>query len=373
MVRFSAVGDIMFGDHPLCVGFGTYSNFKGKSPDYPFNHIRSELSKADILFGNLESILSNKGLKVNNYKSIQMRGSPEQINGLANAGFKVLSLANNHSLQHGEEPFLDTLSLLKKNGIEYCGVNLENPLIGKPVVITGKDIKVAFLGYSLRPRQYFSDVPLYTEGRMRVIESDIAKIRKSVDFVFISLHWGEEFIENPSPEERKIARSIIDSGADLIIGHHPHVLRGIENYEHGVIVYSLGNFISDMVWDGPLRESLIFNCDLTKQGIKNIQLVPVYINNSYQPEIMEGREGNILLSKINRLSETLHNDNFISDENKNLEYQKDANEMLRLNRNKSQRYFVLNLYRYPFVILIQQLNTYLRNQLSRFYKKILTT
>ena len=124
-----------------------------------------------------------------------------------------------------------------------------------PVSITVAGVGLTFLGYSLRPRQYFTEEPLYAEGREDGILSDVRAARGESDVVIVSLHWGEEFIDRPSPDDVRLAHAIVDGGADLIIGHHPHVLRGVERRGRGWIVYSLGNFVCDMHWEEPLRET----------------------------------------------------------------------------------------------------------------------
>lgn len=365
-IRFSAVGDIAFGDHPLCIGFGAYSRFKSFPPVYPFENVLSQLKRADILFGNLECALLQEKLNDNGYDAVQMKGEARHIKGLAEAGFKVLNFANNHCMQHGEESFRGTVHLLEQNNINYCGVNYDNHLIGKPVIVESNAIKIAFLGYSLRPRQYFEHNPLYSEGNIEGIVQDVIDVKEKADFVIVSLHWGDEFIERPSPEEICIGRRLIDAGADLIIGHHPHVLRGIENYKQGLIIYSLGNFVCDMVWDNRLRESLIFSCDITKNGIENMELTPVFINDNFQPEIMADSNGKTLLQKVHRLSETLQAETLSDFDEKLKQYQADASDAQMLFRKKSHRFFMANIYRFQPQILLQQLMMYFRNRAKEF-------
>ncbi|MEF9427103.1 MAG: CapA family protein [Candidatus Mariimomonas ferrooxydans] len=368
-IKFSAVGDISLGDHPLCIGFGAYSKFKAVPPIYPFEKVLAQLKKAELLFGNLECALSKENLKANDYDSSQMRGDSRHIKGLVEAGFKVLNFANNHCMQHGTEPFLETVRLLEEYNINYCGVNLENHLKGSPSIIELNGIKVAFLGYSSRPRQYFSRNPLYSEGNINSIEKDIIDVKEKVDSVIVSLHWGDEFIEKPSPEEISMGRKLIDAGAGLIIGHHPHILRGIENYKHGVIIYSLGNFVCDMVWDRRLRESLIFCCDITKQGMENIELTPVFINDNYQPEIMDEDSGRALLLNVRKLSEDLNAETLSSFNKKLFNYQKEADDAQRLYRKKSHLFFISKIYKVSPIMPFRQIMTYVKNRANEFSKK----
>ncbi len=361
-LRFSAVGDISLGDHPLCAGIGAHSKFKNIDPNFPFQKIQSEFNKADVLFGNLECTLSTRGLEKNNYHSIQMRGQPEYITGLVNAGFDVLNLANNHSMQHGEDTFKETVDILSEHKINNCGSANNNKTQSIPGLVEKNNLKIAFLGYSLRPRQYFEQAPLYAEGSTAGIKNDIHRIKGEADIVIVSLHWGDEFIDHPSPEEVKLAYNIIDSGADLIIGHHPHVLRGIEKYNNGYIVYSLGNFVCDMSWDESLRQTMIFSCDLSSSGVDNIEYTPVYINNDFQPELLSGKDRELVLNKINQLSQSLASSSTDDFNTKSHEYLNEADKVLYVIRKKSQKYFIKRIWSYPKVILFQQLISYFKNR-----------
>lgn len=366
-VKMAAVGDITLGDHPMCIGFGAHSQFKKQSPDYPFLHVRSHFQTCDIVFGNLECTISLNGLTKNDLSTLQMRGQPSYVEGLKKkSGVTVVNLANNHSLQHGKEPFIETLELLKDYGIQYCGVSEETHLHAVPAIIEQKNIKIGILGYSLRPRQYFKEPPLYTEGIEANIISDLHNLKEKVDCIITSFHWGDEFIQEPALQEIELARKCIDCGADLIIGHHPHVLRGIEKYRHGYIAYSLGNFICDMIWDDKLRESLILFIEFTKSGIKNLDYLPVRINNNYQPEVLNGQAGEKLRKFIQKLSEDVQKENLINKKLKIDLYRQKADDFQREYRSKSHRYFLKNFYRFPLKILIQQIKTYFLNRLDEF-------
>ena len=365
-IRFTAVGDISLGDHPLCAGIGTHSKLKNKPALFPFTKVKPEFDKADILFGNLECTLSNQGENTRDYHSIQMRGHPAYIDSLTEAGFDVLNMANNHAMQHGEEPFKETVNILTQHDIKPCGVNYENHQVGIPVIIDRNGLRVAFLGYSLRPRQYFEQPPLYTEGTAEGIIRDVQSIKDSVDHVIVSLHWGDEFIDYPSPDEVRLARQTIDAGASLIVGHHPHVLRGIEPYKNGYIVYSMGNFICDMVWDPSLRETMIFSCTFSKTAIENPEYIPVWINNDSQAEILQGKAADNIRKKITQLSKKLTENDLSDFAQQQSSYQTDADEILRVIRKKSQRFFLSRLWNYPKLILLQQLSTYFKNRYHEF-------
>jgi poly-gamma-glutamate synthesis protein (capsule biosynthesis protein) len=332
---------------------------------FPFQKVLPVLLRSDLLFGNLECAHSVVGLKQSNLSSVQMRGDVQHISALAKAGFKVVNVANNHSTQHGPDAFLDTVKQLESHGIACCGVAADAQAAhAKPAVLVVNGLTVGFLGYSLRPRQYFDHVPPYAEGKAESMLQDVRTLRKQVHIVVVSMHWGEEFIQRPSPEEIKIAHLLVEEGADLIIGHHPHVLRGIERYGKGWIVYSLGNFICDMIWDDALRTSMIFECLLTKDGAKDIRNTVTYLNNEYQPEIVEGEKLQEVQSRLDRLALEIQNISFTESDmaKATYDYLLEASAVHRHIRSKSHRFFLSRFLRCPPLILCQQLTTYVRNR-----------
>lgn len=364
VVRFSAVGDLTLGDHPLCVGFGARSRFRREEPIFPFRPSLEVLQRSELLFGNLECTHSTNGLRRWNYHSVQMRGEARLIEGLHAAGFKVLNVANNHSVQHGVDAFADTVSMLERRGIQCCGVAADpSARHARPVVVITNGLRVGFLGYSLRPRQYFEHVPPYAEGEPDAMVRDIEGLRRKVDAVIVSLHWGDEFIQEPSPSEIHLAHRLADAGATLIIGHHPHALRGMERHGTTQIVYSLGNFVCDMAWDDSLRTSMIFECVLTAEGALDVRMVPVYINDDHQPEVLSGAAAVAVLDHVEQLSRRLAETARSAQPATERDYAAAAELSLRDIRSKSQRFFMSRLSKYPPPLLAQQLLTYLSNRL----------
>jgi len=362
-VRFSAVGDLTFGDHPMCVGFGAFSRFRREEPLFPFRKVLPVLRRAELLFGNLECTHSEKSLRDRDYHSVQMRGEARLVDTLRGAGFKVVNVANNHSLQHGNDSFRDTVSMIERAGLGCCGLAAD-PLATRstPYVTSGKGLAVGFLGYSLRPRQYFEHVPLYAEGHGDEMVSDVEALSRQVDAVVVSVHWGEEFIQEPAPSEIALARRLVDAGAMLVIGHHPHVLRGIEQYGRGCIAYSLGNFVCDMVWDDTLRTSAVLECELTPEGVRNVALTPVWINDDFQPEPLKGAAAERALAWLAEMSAAIARAPATDGAEVNAGYARRADAVLRQVRAKSHRFFLAQFWRYPKFMLLQQLATYARNR-----------
>ena len=239
--------------------------------DFPFAHVASTLARADLAFGNLECTLSEHGLRPGDHHSMQLRGQMSYVEALRHAGFGVLCVANNHSMQHGRESFLETVDALRNAGIAVCGLAGTSYRTVVPEVVERNGLRIAFLGWSLRPRRYFASDPLYAEGYAADMLNDVRTARKTHDCVVVTLHWGDEFVERPSPAEIELAHDVMDAGADLLIGHHPHVLRGCERYGRGWIVYSLGNFLGDMIWSDRMRDSVIAECRLTPDGVEDLE------------------------------------------------------------------------------------------------------
>lgn len=357
-----AVGDIALGDHPLRVGFGTHSICRVQPPDFPFRGVPGFSAGADVVFGNLECTLSEVGLRRHDYHSQQMRGHATYVRGLASAGFNILNVANNHSMQHGAAPFRDTVALLRAAKIEPLGVRLPNSPSCAPVVFERGGLLLGVLGYSLRPRQYFTDEPLYAEGHRDVLLGDVKDARRRYHAVVVSLHWGDEFVDTPSPEEVMLAHDLIENGADLIIGHHPHVLRSVERYGRGYIAYSLGNFVCDMHWDESLREAAILDCVLSVDGVSDLSIRPVRVNDLCQPEYLEGPSESDLDCGIVGEIECPQSPGAFTEAVAS--YRARADRAHREVRGRSHRYFLRNLHRLAPRIMVQQLSAFARNRLA---------
>lgn len=256
-MRLGFVGDIALGDHPKTVGFGFRSRYEHGIPDLLHQRLIPPGEALDFLFGNLEFPLDTSDV-VSSLKGAQCSGLPQYASFLAAAGVKALNVATNHTYQHGAAAFDATLRALRASGIHVVGTPDDFTEAG---IFRVRDCRVALLGWCDRPRQYSTSIPPYNEFSENTVYAQIAEARRRAQVVIASIHWGDEFVLVPRERERRIARAMIDAGASAVIGHHPHVVREVEHYGDGVIAYSLGNFIGDMIWD--LRTRL--TCWLTVQ------------------------------------------------------------------------------------------------------------
>lgn len=262
-VRLIAVGDLMLGDSAPIVGWGYGSKWPGESVKYSLAEVMSGL-RGDIVFGNLEAVLTFEGVGTGYRAKNQMRSEPSVAAALSRCGFNTLSVANNHAMQHGEKGFWDTVEALKSAGVEVVGLVGTDGWCSMPVVRKFGDLSIGMLGYCWRPRQYSQDAPAYAEGELEAAESDVTRLAHMCDVVVVSLHWGDEFMGKPSQTQSRKAKRLLSAGAQIILGHHPHVLQPFELVEGRGIAYSLGNFAGDMLWlpelcSGGVLEANIFS------------------------------------------------------------------------------------------------------------------
>lgn len=292
-VSLVAVGDIMLGDHHMCIGHGVGSSLKTKKPGSLFSNVSAVLKKGDITFGNLESVLSDVNINYRDLTSVSLRGAEKSIIELTSAGFNVLSIANNHVLQHGEASLKRTKVLLQQYGIQGIGVSETKEKSRQVFSLEINGLKIGFLAYCLiRDKTAYCSVDSPSE-----IIGDVKVASTKVDILIVSMHWGNEYIRKPSPQQVELGHAIIDAGAKLILGHHPHVLQGIEEYNGGVIAYSMGNFVFDM-WQRKMRESMLLSFTFSKKGIAEFEIIPTLIGKDFRPILLNGVEKEKLKTQI---------------------------------------------------------------------------
>jgi poly-gamma-glutamate synthesis protein (capsule biosynthesis protein) len=296
-----AVGDIM-----LSRGVGNRIDKFGLR--FPFEPTANLLRRCDITFANLESQISTSGEPMKR-KEIHFRAQPHAVFGLMYAGIDVVSLANNHALDYGAKALFETMDILAKNGIAYVGAGMNFTAAHRAANFVLNDIKISFLAYSAN---FYLTVEATAEKygvaviRKKELEADIKRAKKWADIVVVSFHWGWEYSDHPTDADRAIAHLAIDSGANLIIGHHAHVIQGVEAYKGGLICYNLGNFIFDQRGTRT-RRGLILRCDFSKSGLQKAELLPIQIHpQDFRPELAAGRIGASILWEVKKLSRNLN-------------------------------------------------------------------
>ncbi len=243
-ITLQFVGDIMLDGGP-----GHLVNH-GRDP---FEQVAAVLLSADAVVGNLECAITRKGSV--QQKNYTFKGTRKALP-LLKKYFAAVSLANNHAGDWGHEGFADELALLREQGIPWFGGGGNEREARRPLVLTVKGSRIAFLGYNDFPPREFAataDKPGTAWLIEQNIVEDIASARagEKADWVILYLHWGRELEERPTPEQEALARRLIDAGADAVIGSHPHLTQTIEWYRGKPVVYSLGNFVFDYYPNDP--------------------------------------------------------------------------------------------------------------------------
>ncbi len=317
-------------------------------PNWPTPETLFELSlptlrQADILFGNLEAVLSEKG--ESQLQAPDRKMSPHRVSGLVHARFDVMSFASNHTMDRGEQGLLETIDTLTKNNIAVIGAGRNIGEARKPFILERKGTKVGFLGYcSVLPKGYEAEPDKSGCASMRAYDAyekvdaqpgtppriwslankddlaamlgDIKKLRPLVDVLILSMHWGIHFAPALiAMYQKEIGFAAIDAGVDVILGHHPHILKGIEVYKGKVIFYSLGNFVmphisgsysgrnavlafynvkqepdSHYPYGIVQRKTIIAKCSISNKKIERVSFFPVMINKQAQPEVLRRQD-----------------------------------------------------------------------------------
>ncbi|MEW6242829.1 MAG: CapA family protein [Bacillota bacterium] len=274
---------------------------------YPFEGIALLTQNAHIAFCNLECAASSGGEPLPN-KPYTFRARPEHLDALTWAGFNVVSVANNHTLDFGVDAFLDTLAHLEDRGIVASGggANAKEAYTAKVVAVNG--VKIGFLSFTdtfAIPKRYHHmwglNVALTTDEN-RVAEACKAAARQ-VDFLIVSMHFGYEYLPEVVAEQRRLARLAVDSGAGLVVGHHPHIPQGVEVYKNAPILYSLGNLVFHP-YDRRAENALLATFSLRPNLSWSLALHPVKIQDG-RVRLMDPGEADTFLEHVSTLSKEL--------------------------------------------------------------------
>ena len=281
------VGDIMLD---RAVRTSVVKNFGG---DYSKLFVNiPELKKADILFANLEGDVSDVGNNVGSKYSFRM--DPKVLLALKEAGFDILSFANNHVGDWNIPAFKDTLTRLNNIGILKTGAGFTKSEAETPTIIEKNGVRFGFLGFSdvgpdwIAATNEKPGILIASDPRLPEI---IKNAKSKSDVLIVSFHWGEEYKKVHNIRQEVLAHLAIDNGADMVIGHHPHVIEDIETYNGKPIAYSLGNFIFDQHFSKDTMEGMLFEATFTGSKLKETKNKIITLNKKYQPEgIFESRE-----------------------------------------------------------------------------------
>lgn len=293
----SSMGDCTLGTD-VNFDYSTSLNayYDAQGPDYFFQNVRSVLAADDLSIVNMEGTLTTSDQRQD--KRFAFKAPPEYAAILSGSSVEAANMANNHSRDYGDSSYTDTIAALENAGIPTFGFE-------RAKLLKIKGVKVGVTGvYELAD---------HLEKQQQVKENIAALKEAGAKLIIINFHWGNEREYTPTDIQKTLAHLAIDEGADLVIGHHPHVLQGIERYKDKYIAYSLGNFCFGGNSNPEDKDSLIFQQTFTIEDGKvkkddNITLIPCSLSsasdhNDYCPTILDGDAKQRVLNKIEQYSQ----------------------------------------------------------------------
>lgn len=269
------VGDISLTDGYFNTGFGVGSKLSEGFD--PYAHLERKVD--DLWVGNFEGVTS----EVSNKKgtaSLQFRVKPEYLRHLNQ--FDVYGIANNHAMQHGREAYEQTVDTLEMLGAKCFGQNDR-----RSIIVEHQGRTISLTGFSQRIDTWREEPSYWNNPEYKEIQKEIEKLPKDA-YKIVYVHWGNEFINYPSSQQKKFAHWLIDAGFDMVIGMHPHILQGYEVYKGKHIFYSIGNFVFDMAWE-PTHYGAMVSVDFSGQDVR-IGTEYVIIGKDFSPQVIDEKE-----------------------------------------------------------------------------------
>ncbi len=289
VIRLIATGDV------IPARGANWPAVTGGDFTYNWKKTANLLKKGDITLINLETPLT-KGCPLQT-EGFTFCGDSRQVQGLTYAGVDVASLANNHIGNYGQGGIDETITLLKNNKIGWSG-------FGHLEILKVKGTAFGFLAYN----------GIGTIFQREPVVSEIKAARPKVDVLVVSVHWGDEYVLTPrkygdiAPDDpQEIGHLMIDSGADLIIGNHPHTVQGVEIYKGKLITYAHGNFIFDQTWSKETQEGVVGEYTFYEDTLVNVKFQPILVDVSYQPRFLSTKDGTHILNRMLKSSKLIVN------------------------------------------------------------------
>jgi poly-gamma-glutamate synthesis protein (capsule biosynthesis protein) len=277
-----------------------------------FRELGPWLAEADITVGSLDAAVSDAGTPVGCEETFSLLAPAAAADGFSLAGIDVMTVATNHTFDCGqaacgEQAFLDTLANLRARGVQPVGGGTDLAEARKPVFLTVKGVRFAFLGYDeILPANHATvdssgTAPL-DEATLR---EDVAAASQQADVVIVEPQWGIEYTADPSEGQRALAQAAVEAGADLIIGNHPHWVEAAETIDETFVAYALGNFVFDQDWSLETQQGVVLEAAFQGSRLAGVRFVPVHIYDQHQPQFAEPAEGQQILDRIWEASERL--------------------------------------------------------------------
>lgn len=292
------VGDILLADR---IG----ELIRREGPAAPWGDVTPVLSRADYASGNLETSIGGSGAPQPG-KKFTFRAPPESLQGLLGAGIDGVSLGNNHVLDFGSAGLEETLAALNQAGLDHTGAGPDQTAALLPLLRDVNGLTIGFLslsrvvpeGWAAGPRRAGVASAYDEAAALRLVRDTAARC----DVLVVAVHWGEENKNQPPAAVQKLARRLVDAGADVVIGHHPHVWQGLSAYHGALIAYSLGNFIFTTGSNPEGVETGVLEVEVSRQGVTGGRIVPAHINWG-RTDLATPAQGATFLKRIRFLSD----------------------------------------------------------------------
>ncbi|HYF74524.1 MAG TPA: CapA family protein [Nocardioides sp.] len=267
------------------------------------------LAAADLTVGNLESTMARLGPPTQDPVTDSFSAPPAARGDLRRAGFDVLSLANNHLGDFGEESLVRTVELLRAGGFATFGAGRDLAAARRPVVVERHGIRFGFTGFNAigetpvagpgQPGALSVSMPPRTgpldEDELGRVLADVRRLARRADVVVVMPHWGEQYVHRPWPVQRQVARRLAGAGADLVVGGHPHVVQGAAQVGDALVVHSLGNFVFDMDFRTDTMEGLVLEATFWGDRLVAAGFVPIRMDAGFAPQVVSHAEAHSIL------------------------------------------------------------------------------
>ncbi len=275
---------------------------------WPFRKVVDIFKNADLAIINLESPFTYGGSHRVETGSFSFDADPRSVEGMQLAGIDLVSLANNHFGNQGQQGMRDTFDVLKNAGITQAGGGLDRVSAHQPQIIERNGITFGFLGYGYPEDLYVATDSLVGIASMDVNQAkvDIKNLREHVDVVIVLMHAGTEYVAEPNWQQKEFAHAVIDAGADAVIGHHPHWVQQTEIYQAKPILYSLGNLVFDQMWSTETQQGALARLVYKDKDLQQIEIIPVRIRDYGQPELItDEKEKQQVMNRMGLVSDVI--------------------------------------------------------------------
>lgn len=277
----------MTGDTMLARHIGDQIHHRS-DPSYPYALIADYLDRFDSVVTNLECPVSERGSDQG--ELYPFRADPIVIQGLAASGIDIVHLANNHVFDFGEEAAIDTIRFLDEAGITAIGVGSTGESAAQGAIKTYGKVRVAFLGFTnlvAAYRRYSGDSFHIAPMDENTVVAAVQAVRDRVDVVIVQFHWGWEYETRSRADQQRLAARVLQSGADIVVGHHPHVVQEFARTPEGYIAYSLGNFIFDQNFSADTSWGSVLEVELYSGGGYRVTPRTIRFGPGYQPYLCD--------------------------------------------------------------------------------------